>query len=144
MCLKNNGDWINVWLLFTIRFCYLKFHYYYFIITNRQVWRVSLLSSTVHIDIFFYITAHIKRILTIQIKLLNCGQTILAMEVEGKMMELIAQYNSYENIPEDSIAPILVYEVLADEMSSKFSHFYLNLIIYYEQVSVNITLIIVT
>ncbi|KAG5891414.1 hypothetical protein JTB14_031480 [Gonioctena quinquepunctata] len=58
---------------------------------------------------------HVKRILSIQIKLLNCGLITAAMEVESKVTELIMKHEKYENIPEESITSILVYEQLAND-----------------------------
>lgn len=63
--------------------------------------------------------AHVKRVLTIQMKLLNCGQIIAATEVETKMWELISTYSTYENIPQESMAPILHYEHLANQILGK-------------------------
>ncbi|CAH2001248.1 unnamed protein product [Acanthoscelides obtectus] len=62
------------------------------------------------------IPIHIKRILVIQLKLLNCGLLTDSMEAEQLMMELISTHQSYEKIPEESIQPVLKYEKLADEM----------------------------
>lgn len=59
------------------------------------------------------ISAYIKKVLTIQIKLLNKGLIIPAMDVQNIMMELVSKFGSYENIPEESISPIVEYENMA-------------------------------
>lgn len=53
-----------------------------------------------------------------QIKLLNKGLIIPAMEVQSIMMELISKYSCYENIPEESTTPLDEYKQLAN--NSKF------------------------
>lgn len=63
----------------------------------------------------FIILAYIKKILTMQIKLLNKGLIIPAMEVQNTMSGLIAEYSNYESIPEDSIGAITIYEEMADD-----------------------------
>lgn len=57
---------------------------------------------------------HLKHALIVQIKLLNCGFVTEALDVEAKMIELIGQYQNYENIPEDAILPTREYEEMAD------------------------------
>lgn len=44
-----------------------------------------------------------------QIKLLNKGFIIPAMDVQNAMMELVSQFGSYENIPEENITTIVEY-----------------------------------
>lgn len=58
----------------------------------------------------FPILAHIKKILTMQIKLLNKGFITTAMEVQNIITELISKYSSYENIPDGSTGPLANYE----------------------------------
>ncbi|CAG9831713.1 unnamed protein product [Diabrotica balteata] len=58
---------------------------------------------------------HIKKVLCIQMKLLNCGMITEAMSVEAVITELISKYEKFENIPTESIKSVLKYEVLADE-----------------------------
>lgn len=48
-----------------------------------------------------------------QIKLLNKGLVIPAMEVQNTMMELVSKFGSYENIPEESISAIVEYDNMA-------------------------------
>ncbi|KAJ8947655.1 hypothetical protein NQ318_009539 [Aromia moschata] len=57
----------------------------------------------------------IKHCITIQIKLLNAGLVTKAMEVESKIAELIAEYNSYENVPEGAVLPIMEFEKEANQ-----------------------------
>ncbi|CAH1164054.1 unnamed protein product [Phaedon cochleariae] len=64
------------------------------------------------------IPVHVKKILTIQIKLLNCGLVSTAMEVESKRTELLLKYGENGNIPE-STEGIAAYEELADQTFEK-------------------------
>lgn len=65
--------------------------------------------------------AHIKKVLCIQIKLLNCGMVTEAMLVENQVTELVTKYSSFENIPPECLAPISKYEKLAHETLGKFN-----------------------
>lgn len=53
-----------------------------------------------------------------QIKLLNKGLVIPAMEVQNIMMELISEYNTFEHIPEDRIGPLIEYEKMSNDGES--------------------------
>lgn len=50
-----------------------------------------------------------------QIKLLNKGLIIPAMEVQSIMMELVSEFSCYENIPEKSTTPLDEYKQLAND-----------------------------
>ncbi|XP_057669657.1 DNA-directed RNA polymerase I subunit RPA1 [Diorhabda carinulata] len=65
------------------------------------------------------IPTHIKKVLCIQIKLLNCGLITEAMLVESTISQLMLKYLKFENIPVDSIGTILEYEQMADELLRK-------------------------
>lgn len=75
-----------------------------------MILKISCLSCY-HIQI----PTHIKKVLCIQIKLLNCGMITEAMLVESTISQLIEKYINFENIPVDSIGSILEYEELADK-----------------------------
>lgn len=65
-------------------------------------------------------SAHIKCSLGLQINLLNHGFVTEAMEIENKVLELIGQFNSYENIPEDRFVELKEYEnLIANENNQK-------------------------
>lgn len=55
-----------------------------------------------------------------QIKLLNKGLIIPAMEVQSIMMELVSKYSCYENIPEESTTPLDEYKQLANDSKCNF------------------------
>lgn len=49
---------------------------------------------------------------------------IQALEIESTISALITDYESYENIPEDAIAPIIEYEKIANDTLGR-NYFYL-------------------
>ncbi|KAJ8913639.1 hypothetical protein NQ315_007356 [Exocentrus adspersus] len=67
------------------------------------------------------IPTHIKRCICMQIKLLNAGLVIEATEIEATIKDLVATYESYENIPEDAIARIVAYEKVASDTLEQLS-----------------------
>lgn len=62
---------------------------------------------------------HIKHIMAIQIRLLNCGLVTDAIDVGQKIEELVMQYETFENIPEDAVLPIQEYDKVADNAADE-------------------------
>lgn len=62
---------------------------------------------------------HIKHIMAIQIRLLNCGLVTDCIDVGQKIEELVMHYESFENIPEDAVLPITEYGNVADMASEE-------------------------
>lgn len=55
-------------------------------------------------------------------KLLNAGLLIEAIEIENKILEIVAQFESLEKVPENITLPMHHYETLANEALSTQKH----------------------
>lgn len=56
----------------------------------------------------------------IKLKLLNCGLVTEAQEVDNVITDLINQFETIENIPEDKLECINKYETLVEKYSCMF------------------------
>ncbi|CAG9861401.1 unnamed protein product [Phyllotreta striolata] len=54
---------------------------------------------------------HMKKVLCIQMKLLNCGMVTEALLIENQVAELVVKYTEFKNIPPKELENILQYEV---------------------------------
>lgn len=77
--------------------------------------RECLLRKTAITIVFL---AHVKHSFITQMKLLNAGLLIEAIEIENKILELVTQYESLEKVPENIVLPMQHYESLAEETLS--------------------------